>query len=26
MSLEKAHTSVKKMTFGENRDLERVIT
>ncbi len=26
MSLEKAHTSVKKMTFGENRDLERVVT
>ncbi|HFI9837316.1 TPA: plasmid partition protein ParG, partial [Escherichia coli] len=23
MSLEKAHTAVKKMTFGENRDLER---
>lgn len=26
MSLEKAHTAVKKMTFGENRDLERVVT
>lgn len=26
MSLEKAHSSVKKMTFGENRDLEQVIT
>jgi len=26
MALEKAHSSSKKMTFGENRDLDRVVT
>ncbi|ECU9164088.1 TPA: plasmid partition protein ParG [Salmonella enterica] len=25
MALEKAHSGSKKMTFGENRDLERVV-
>lgn len=25
MALEKAHSSSRKMTFGENRDLERVV-
>ncbi|PHM52078.1 plasmid partition protein ParG [Xenorhabdus sp. KK7.4] len=25
MALEKAHSSTKKMTFGENRDLEHVM-
>lgn len=25
MALEKAHSGNKKMTFGENRDLERVV-
>jgi len=26
MALEKAHSGSKKMTFGENRDLDRVVS
>jgi len=26
MALEKAHSSNKKMTFGENRDLKQIVT